>query len=187
MPCARVWMQAVDARLKRKRVEVASSRLALAVVGDEALLASLPADERALIERLAHAESKAAETSPLHGVRATLVESGVLLYLHTAGGGAAWGLFESIRAGESRAMLVQNVMRTALVTCFVPILMVGGVVTAYNRFVRRPDPILGSTRYHAKPAASGAPPPIAAPRLPRTTEASSRPDPHGCVGARRAE
>ena len=65
----------------------------------------------------------------------------LLLYLPTAAGGAAWGLFESVRAGQSRAALVQNVARTALVTCFVPILMVGGVVTTYNRINKQTDSI----------------------------------------------
>ena len=65
----------------------------------------------------------------------------MLLYLHTAAGGAAWGVFESLRLGQSRAMLLQNVARTALVTCFVPILMVGGVVTAYHRVNKATDSI----------------------------------------------
>mmetsp|Transcript_54921 Transcript_54921/g.151139 ORF Transcript_54921/g.151139 Transcript_54921/m.151139 type:complete len:101 (-) Transcript_54921:245-547(-) len=38
-------------------------------------------------------------------------------------------------------MLVQNVVRTALVTCFVPILMVGGVVTAYTEANKQSDSI----------------------------------------------
>jgi hypothetical protein len=33
--------------------------------------------------------------------------------------------------------LLQNVMRTSLVTCFVPILLVGGVVTSYNAANRK--------------------------------------------------
>ena len=36
-------------------------------------------------------------------------------------------------------MLLQNVVRTSLVTCFVPILMVGGVVTAYNEANKTSD------------------------------------------------
>ena len=47
---------------------------------------------------LAAAEAAAVAESPLHAVRASLIESGVLLYLHTAAGGAAWGLFESVRS-----------------------------------------------------------------------------------------
>jgi len=105
-------------------------------------LAGLPDAERELIARLAAAEDAAAASlGALHGIRATLLESGVLLYLHTAAGGAAWGLFESVRAGQPRAALVQNVARTALVTCFVPILMVGGVVTGYNRINKRTDSV----------------------------------------------
>ena len=135
--------QEADARLRRKRVEVGAARLACALhaLGADAL-APLPSAERVLIERLAADEAAAAAAlGPLHRMRATLLESGLLLYLHTAAGGAAWGLFESVRAGQGRAALVQNVARTALVTCFVPILMVGGVVTGYNRINKRTDSI----------------------------------------------
>ena len=139
---ALVAEQEADPRLVRQRVKVSVSRLALrAHIGDANVLAALPEAERELIARLAAAEQKAAEASPLHGVRATLIESGVLLYLHTAGGGAAWGLFESLRLQQPRSVMLQNVARTALVTCFVPILMVGGVVTAYNRVNKRTDSI----------------------------------------------
>ena len=135
--------QEADQRLRRKRVEVSAAKLAAAarLCGME-LLTALPPGELELIERLADQEEEAASAYGwLHGIKATLVESGVLLYLHTAAGGAAWGLFESVRAGQSRAALVQNVSRTALVTCFVPILMVGGVVTGYNRINRRTDSV----------------------------------------------
>lgn len=135
--------QEADARLRRKRVEVGAARLACALhaLGADAL-APLPSAERVLIERLAADEAAAAAgLGPLHSMRTTLLESGVLLYLHTAAGGAAWGLFESVRAGQGRAALMQNVARTALVTCFVPILMVGGVVTGYNRINKRTDSV----------------------------------------------
>ena len=139
---ALVAEQQADPRLVRQKVKVSVSRLALRAhgLGHDAT-AALPAAERELIARLAEEEHKAAASSPLHSVRATLIESGVLLYFHTAGGGAAWGLFESLRLQQPRSMLVQNVARTALVTCFVPILMVGGVVTAYNRVNKRTDSI----------------------------------------------
>ena len=140
---ALVEEQQLDERLRRQRVAVSINRLALAAdasAADE--LAGLSVAERSLIARLAEEErSAAAEGGSLHSAKATLVESGVLLYLHTAAGGAAWGVFESLRLGESRAMLAQNVMRTALVTCFVPILMVGGVVTTYNRVNKATDSI----------------------------------------------
>ena len=48
-------------------------------------------------------------------------------------------LIESVRSGLGRSALAQNVARTALVTCFVPILAVGGVVTGYNRLNRSTD------------------------------------------------
>lgn len=134
--------QSADVRLQRQKVAASAARLALGVRACGApVLDELSATEREEIERLATAEEAAAAASPLHAVRASLVESGVLLYFHTAGGGAAWGLFESLRLGQSRAMLVQNVARTALVTCFVPILMVGGVVTAYTRVNRTTDEV----------------------------------------------
>ena len=139
---ALVAEQAADPRLERQRVAVSVSRLALAAntLGREAL-SGLPPSEVELIASLADKEREAALASPLHGVKATLIESGVLLYLHTAAGGAAWGLFESVRNREPRSVMVQNVARTALVTCFVPILMVGGVVTAYHRLNKGTDSI----------------------------------------------
>ena len=103
-------------------------------------LARLPAAERALVAEYAAAEAEA-RAQPLHAARSSLIESGVLLYLHTAGGGAAWGLFESVRQRLDRAALVQNVARTSLVTCFVPILLVGGVVTAYNKWNKATDTV----------------------------------------------
>ena len=140
---ALVAEQASDPRLVRQRVALAAARLAHAThaLGPEATRA-LPDSERELIARLAAEEAAAAaEGGAWHGVRASLVESGVLLYLHTACGGAAWGLFESLRSGQTRAQLVQNVVRTGVVTCFVPILLVGGVVTGYMRLNRTTDSI----------------------------------------------
>ena len=137
--------QASDARVRRQAVQVATSRLAAAVAAADAasggeLTRGLPRSERELIGRLA-AEEAAAAQRPLHSARATLVESGVLLYLHTAAGGAAWGLFESVRRSEPRDVLLRNVARTSLVTCLVPILLVGGVVTAYERTNKSTDSI----------------------------------------------
>ena len=140
---ALVEEQDADPRLKRQRVAVSVARLALAADGlSAAELGGVDAAERARITALAAEERRAAaEGGALHSIKASLVESGVLLYLHTAVGGAAWGVFESVRLGESRAMLVQNVARTALVTCFVPILMVGGVVTTYTHVNKGTDSI----------------------------------------------
>ena len=121
------------------------------------------------------AEEATAAAEPLHAVRATLLESGALLYLHTAAGGAAWGLFESLRGGQPVKLLVQNVVRTSLVTCFVPILMVGGVVTTYNRMNKQTDTVnekfylffglcMGAAPAPAAPApAAPAPAPAPAP------------------------
>jgi hypothetical protein len=135
--------QASDPRLVRQRVALAAARLAHAAhaLGAE-VTGALPEPERMLIARLAaEEEAAAAEGGAWHGVKASLIESGVLLYLHTACGGAAWGLFESLRGGQSRSQLVQNVVRTGVVTCFVPILFVGGVVTGYMRLNRTTDSI----------------------------------------------
>ena len=41
-------------------------------------------------------------------------------------------------------MLIQNVIRTSLVTCFVPILLVGGVVTGYQYFNKKTDSMEGN-------------------------------------------
>ncbi|KAL3905963.1 MAG: hypothetical protein SGPRY_010725 [Prymnesium sp.] len=127
--------------LKRQKVQLALSRLSADLVLSHAdALRNLSSEELALIDSLARTELEARE-QPLHSVRASLIESGVLLYLHTAFGGAAWGLFESLRRGETRAVLIRNVSRTSLVTCFVPILMVGGVVTGYNEANKKSDSI----------------------------------------------
>jgi hypothetical protein len=134
-------LQETSPSVRRQKVTLTLQRLAAAIsVQPDENLASLPERERGLIRDYAAAEAEAAK-QPLHAVRSTLIESGVLLYLHTAAGGAAWGFFESLRAGVSRAALVQNVVRTSLVTCFVPILLVGGVVSAYNRFNKTTDSI----------------------------------------------
>lgn len=135
--------QESSTKLRRQKVQVALRRLCARLASaDEhaALLASLPAHERALVERYAALEAEAA-LEPLHAFRATLVESGVLLYLHTAAGGAAWGLAESLYQRRPVAALVQNVARTALVTCFVPICLVGGVVSTYNATNRKTDTV----------------------------------------------
>ena len=93
--------QEADARLRRKRVEVGAARLACALhaLGADAL-APLPSAERVLIERLAADEAAAAAgLGPLHSMRTTLLESGVLLYLHTAAGGAASDALPAARFG----------------------------------------------------------------------------------------
>jgi hypothetical protein len=134
-------LQESSASVRRQKVTITLQRLAAALCSQtEESLASLPERERGLIRHYAEAEAEAAK-QPLHSLRSTLIESGVLLYLHTAAGGAAWGLFESLREGVGRAALVQNVVRTSLVTCFVPILLVGGVVSAYNRFNKATDSV----------------------------------------------
>lgn len=118
-------VQNSDPRVWRKRVDVTVARLSLEVVRHSPdALGQLKVEERDTIYKLAEGEAKQADSSPLHSVRASLIESGVLLYFHTAAGGAAWGLFESLRSQQPRAKLVQNVVRTSLVTCFVPILLV---------------------------------------------------------------
>ena len=133
--------QRFSAKLSRQKVRVALQRLGAALDADHAAVVNaMPPAERELVARLA-AEAAEAADDPLNAARATLIESGVLLYLHTAAGGAAWGLFESVRNGEPRPVLMQNVARTSLVTCFVPILLVGGVVTAYERLNRTTDSI----------------------------------------------
>ena len=134
-------LQNASASVRRQKVTITLQRLATSLLDhEELLLASLPEREQQLISEYAEAEAEATK-QPLHTVRSTLIESGVLLYLHTAAGGAAWGLFESLREGVGRAALVQNVVRTSLVTCFVPILLVGGVVSAYNRFNKATDSV----------------------------------------------
>ena len=101
-------------KLKRQRVEVALARIATTLQQAHAdVVATLPPAEQALIAELAAAEAEAAK-QPLHAVRASLIESGVLLYLHTAGGGAAWGLFESLRqvsGGSTAARCVRRKLR----------------------------------------------------------------------------
>ena len=155
---ALVAEQEADARLRRKKVEVGAARLAAALLAQSPeAVSALPEAERLLIERLAAEEAAAAEAlGMLYGVRATLVESGVLLYLHTAAGGAAWGLFESVRAGQGRAALVQNVARTALVTCFVPILMVGGVVRRRPQRLHVEHTLCAPQEAHAAPRCPAA-------------------------------
>lgn len=140
---ALVAEQQHDPRLVRQRVALGAARLAHAAraLGPD-VMHSVSAEERETIIRLAEEEDAAAAADgAMHGIKATLIESGVLLYLHTAGGGAAWGLFESIRNQQPRAQLVQNVVRTGVVTCFVPILLVGGVVTGYMKLNRATDSI----------------------------------------------
>jgi len=133
--------QELSKALRRQRVQMTLGRLGASLAALPAeVLDELPARERELIAKYAEAEADASKQL-LHSVRSTLVESGVLLYMHTAAGGAAWGLFESLRVGETRAALVQNVVRTSLVTCFVPIIMVGGLVSTYTNMNRATDSI----------------------------------------------
>mmetsp|Transcript_53657 Transcript_53657/g.117000 ORF Transcript_53657/g.117000 Transcript_53657/m.117000 type:complete len:477 (-) Transcript_53657:717-2147(-) len=133
--------QALSKALRRQKVAVALGHLGAALQALPAeQLSALPPRERELIAQYAEAEREAA-SHPLYELRATLIESGVLLYLHTAAGGAVWGLFESLRLREPRAVLVQNVIRTSLVTCFIPILVVGGIITAYSHFNRTTDTV----------------------------------------------
>jgi len=128
--------------LRRQKVALTLSRLgALIAALPQETLATLSTRERELAASYAEVEAEAAK-QPLHQVRSTLIQSGVLLYLHTAAGGAAWGFFESIRLRDTRAQLVQNVVRTSLVTCFVPILLVGGVVTTYTHFNKTTDTVM---------------------------------------------
>ena len=98
-------------------------------------------DEERLVVRRYSAEDCARRSSPFYSIRNSVIEQGLLFYLHTAAGGAAWGLFESVRQRQGRSALMQNVARTSLVTCFVPILLVGGVVSTYTRANRTTDTI----------------------------------------------
>jgi len=133
--------QAESPLLKRKKVMIALQKLgdAISRLSDEEL-AQLSQSEQQLVAQYAEMEAQTA-AQPMHAISSTLIESGIILYLHTAVGGAAWGLFESIRLRQSQAALVQNVVRTCLVTCFVPILLVGGIVSAYARLNKSTDTI----------------------------------------------
>ncbi len=128
--------------LKRQRVQHALERFCarLSEPHREGVLDELPDDERRLVAEYAARDAVEA-ARPLASIRATILENGFHLYLHTAAGGAAWGLFESLRERAPRAKLVENVARTAFITCFVPILAVGGVVTTYSYLNRKSDSV----------------------------------------------
>jgi len=87
--------------------------VSLARARPPAELARLPAAERALVAEYAAAEAEA-RAQPLHAARSSLIESGVLLYLHTAGGGAAWGLFESVESALQQKRKRQKVSSASL-------------------------------------------------------------------------
>eukprot|EP00163_Fabomonas_tropica_P001765 TRINITY_DN1130_c0_g1_i14.p1 TRINITY_DN1130_c0_g1~~TRINITY_DN1130_c0_g1_i14.p1 ORF type:complete len:385 (-),score=39.73 TRINITY_DN1130_c0_g1_i14:172-1326(-) len=73
------------------------------------------------------AQNRSSGLAPIYD---TLVESGVVLYFHTAVGGAVWGLIDGVRQGMGRQAIMQSVVRTSLVTSMVPITVVGlGVST----------------------------------------------------------
>eukprot|EP01134_Creolimax_fragrantissima_P007666 CFRG7666T1 len=73
-----------------------------------------------------------ARKSIMYKFKSTIVESGVLMYFHTAAGGLVWGVAESIRAKKPMNEVLKFGLRTSLVTCLVPIYFVGASVTIYN-------------------------------------------------------
>lgn len=128
--------------LRRERVQIALHKMSylLEQTLSPSELEALSDEERLVVRRYS-AEDCARRSSPFYSIRNSVIEQGLLFYLHTAAGGAAWGLFESVRQRQGRSALMQNVARTSLVTCFVPILLVGGVVSTYTRANRTTDTI----------------------------------------------
>eukprot|EP00123_Amoebidium_parasiticum_P020256 comp46115_c0_seq1/m.47568 comp46115_c0_seq1/g.47568 ORF comp46115_c0_seq1/g.47568 comp46115_c0_seq1/m.47568 type:complete len:494 (-) comp46115_c0_seq1:159-1640(-) len=84
-----------------------------------------------MIERYA-ADDRAERQKKFYDLRTSILESGLLLYFHTAGGGLVWGTFESLRARKSLPEVLRYGIRTSLVTCMVPIYFVGACVSLYN-------------------------------------------------------
>ena len=78
----------------------------------------------------AHAATLA---DPINTIRSPLIKSGLMMYLHTVAGGAAWGLGSSLYHGTP---VLSAVARTALVTGLVPAFFVGGIVSLFQRYQR---------------------------------------------------
>jgi len=77
--------------------------------------------------------------APAGLAQSKLVESGLMMYLHTALGGAIWGAYGSIRAKESLRNVLKNSVKTSLVTGLIPIYFVGLGVSLYNYLQKKTD------------------------------------------------
>ena len=106
---------------------------ALGVDMDLELDAALAADVR----RFSGADR--ARKATWRGTTDPLVESGLVMYVHTMAGGAAWGLFVGLRDRLPLAGVLRHVARTALVTGMVPAYAVGLAVSAFNYYRRGVD------------------------------------------------
>ena len=137
----KVMRRQVFERALRK---VGSAVHALPPTQRNAVLASVAAagaqggDDVALLSEYDRKHAQAEQESFAY-MRNTIVESGVLLYLHTAAGGFVWGALESWRSGDAVRGILKHATRNSLVTSLVPIYAVGAIVTAYQYTQRQVD------------------------------------------------
>ena len=137
----KVMRRQVFERALRK---VGSAVHALPPTQRNAVLASVAAaraqgeDDVALLSEYDRKHAQAEQESFAY-MRNTIVESGVLLYLHTAAGGFVWGALESWRSGDVARGVLKHATRNSLVTSLVPIYAVGAIVTAYQYAQRQVD------------------------------------------------
>ncbi|KNC82756.1 hypothetical protein SARC_04970 [Sphaeroforma arctica JP610] len=123
--------------LRRRSQETAMERVSATCVAyaetktEDVRLAGLTEAEWAQMHKYAALDAKARQ-SFMYEFKSSLVESGVLMYFHTAAGGLVWGVAESIRAKKPWKEVAKYGLRTSLVTCLVPIYFVGASVTIYN-------------------------------------------------------
>ena len=133
----------------RRRVfrEAAKSLAVAAVKSPSVALDAFPAEVREDVVALA-GEAERQQSSFLSRSSSSLIDSGLLLYLHTAAGGGVWGALQAFRANGSAAAILRAAVRTSLVTSLVPITVVGGMVTAYNHVRRQMDDAVSLMAFH---------------------------------------
>jgi len=91
-----------------------------------------------LVSKLAamNAEDK---KSAFYSIKASLLESGMILYVHTIAGGALWGLMYSVYDKAPPRTILRNMFRTSLVTGLVPAYFIGGCVSLFRHYHRECD------------------------------------------------
>ncbi|KNC50895.1 uncharacterized protein AMSG_12043 [Thecamonas trahens ATCC 50062] len=136
--------------IRRRAFDKAAAALAIAALERPETASKIGVERPELLARLDKlAESaRATQASWLASAGDSIADSGLLLYLHTALGGGAWGALQAFRAGESSQAIARAALRTSLVTSLVPICVVGGMVTLYNYVRRQVDDPLPLMAFH---------------------------------------
>lgn len=140
-----------DDKTFRQRALGTMGRLCAAAEDNKSSMTKLTKHEWKLVTKYAK-ETAALNDSTLMGLKATLVESGLILYVHTVVGGGVWGLAYSLKQKAPAKVMMRNILRTAFITGVIPAYFVGASVSIFNHYKNQTDTSVQVSRLYGAAA-----------------------------------